>query len=80
MIEAQVKDPIEKMFLNKYHPKSERSVKIETIGTPKGMLAIDTHSALLAQIELLNKKLAESSLSKANVGQVQTLRCDFRGE
>lgn len=36
------------------HSKSEQSIKIEMADTPKGMLAIDTHTALLAQIELLN--------------------------
>ncbi|XP_050915607.1 uncharacterized protein LOC127130683 [Lathyrus oleraceus] len=46
---------------------------------PKGMLDIDTHNALLAHIELLNKKLAESNLVKANVIQVQALRCDLCG-
>lgn len=44
------------------------------------MLAIDTHTSDLAQIELLNKKLSESSLSQANVSQVQALKCDFYGE
>ena len=53
MTEPQVKYLIEKMCMNEYHPKSKRSVKIETLGTPKGMLAIDTHIALLAHIELL---------------------------
>lgn len=77
--EPQVKDLIEKMCLNEYHSKSKRSVKIDIVGTPKGMLAVDTHNAFLAKIELLNKKLAESSLSKANVSQVQALRCDFFG-
>lgn len=61
------------MFLNEYHSKSERSMKIESFGTPKDMLAVDTHTALLAQIESLNKKLAESSLGKANVSHVQIL-------
>ena len=55
-------------------------MKTETAGTPKGMLAIDTHTALLAQIELLNKKLSESILSQANASQVQALKCDFYGE
>lgn len=56
--------------MNEYRSKSERSVKMETVGTPKGMLSIGTHTSLLAHIELLNKKLAESSLVKANVSQV----------
>ncbi|XP_050889027.1 uncharacterized protein LOC127094210 [Lathyrus oleraceus] len=38
MIEPQVKDLIENMLLNEYHLKSERSVKIETTGTPKDVL------------------------------------------
>lgn len=75
-----MKDLIENICLNEYCSTSERSVKIEAFGTPKGMLAVDTHIALLAQIELLNEKLAESSLGKANVSQVQALRCDFYGE
>lgn len=79
MIEPQVKDLIEKICLNEYRSKSERSIKIEIMGTPKGMLVKDTHIALLAQIDLLNKKLAESNLGKANVSQVQAHRCDFYG-
>lgn len=59
--------------------KSERSVKIEIVGMPKGMLPLYTHTALLAQVELLNKKLIERSLGRANVGHVQALRCDFCG-
>lgn len=46
---------------------SDMSVKIEIVGTPKGMLDVDTHTSLLAQIELLNKMLVGSSLSKTNV-------------
>lgn len=65
------------MCLNEYCSKSLRSVKFETLGTPKGLLVVDTHTALLAQIELLTKKLAESSLSKANMSQVEALRCDL---
>lgn len=49
------------------------------MGTTKGMLVVDTHIILLAQIELLNKKLAESSLTKANVSHVQARMCDFCG-
>lgn len=79
MIKPKVKDLIENMCMNEYHYKSERSVKLETSGTPKGMLTIDTHTALLAQIELLNKQLAEGYLNKANVIQVQALKCDFFG-
>lgn len=80
MIEPQVKDMIEKMCLNEYRSKSDKSVKIEIVGIPKGMLVVDTHTSLLAQIELLNKKLAKSSLGKANMSQVQALRYDFYGE
>ena len=47
--------------------------------TPKGMLAVDIHTILLTQIELLNKKLVENSLGKANLSQEQSLRCDFCG-
>lgn len=49
------------------------------MGTPKGMLPLDTHTALLAQIELLSKKLVQSSLGKANASQVQAPKCDFCG-
>lgn len=79
MTEPQVKDLIEKMFMNEYHSKSERSVKLETSGTPKGMLTVDTHVALLAQIELLNKQLAKDWLNKAKVIQVQSLKFDLYG-
>lgn len=72
MTEPQVKYLIEKMCLNESRSKSDKLVKIETASTPKGMLAVDTHTALLAQIELLNKKLAESSLSKENVSCIST--------
>lgn len=44
------------------------------------MLVVDTHIGHLTQIELLNKKLTESNLGKANVSQVQELRCDFYGK
>ena len=43
------------------------------------MLVTDTHAALLAQIELLNKNLVESNLSKDNVSQVQAFMCDLCG-
>lgn len=43
------------------------------------MLVTDAHTALLAQIELLNKSLVESNLSKDNVSQVQAFRCDLCG-
>lgn len=42
MVELQVKDLIEKMCMNEYRSKSERSVKFETVGTLKGMLTVDT--------------------------------------
>lgn len=79
MTEPQVKDLTEKMCMNEYHSKSERLFRLETVGTPKSMLPLDTHTALLAQIELLNKKIAESRLGRANVSQVHALRCDFFG-
>lgn len=79
MTEPQVKGLIEKMCMNEYRSKSERSVKLETSGTSKGMLSLDTHTALLAQIELLNKQLAKWCLNKANVSQMQSLKCDFCG-
>lgn len=50
MTEPQVMDLIEKICMNEYHSKSERSVKIETAGKPKGMLIVDTQTALLAPI------------------------------
>lgn len=43
------------------------------------MLPLDTHTALLAQSELLNKQLAEGCLNKANVSRVKSLKCDFCG-
>ena len=79
MIEPQVKDLIKKMCMNEYRSKSESLVKIKIMGTPKGMLVVDIHTALLAHIELLNKKLAKSNLGIANVSQVQTLMCDLYG-
>lgn len=79
MTEPQVKNLIEKMCMNEYRSKNERSIKMETMGTPRGMLPIDTHTTLLAQIENLNKKLSESSLVKANMSQVQAFRCDLYG-
>ncbi|XP_050914751.1 uncharacterized protein LOC127129643 [Lathyrus oleraceus] len=69
MIELQVNDVIEKMCMNEYRSKSERSINPEIVGMPKGMLAIDTHTALLAQIELVNKNLAERGSYKAKVSQ-----------
>lgn len=63
--------------MNDYCSKSERSVKLETSGTPKGMLTVDTYTALLAQIELLNKHLTEGNLNKSNVSQVQALKYEF---
>lgn len=50
MIEPQVKDIIKKMCMNEYRSKSERSVKLETLGTPKGMLPLYTYTALLVQL------------------------------
>jgi hypothetical protein len=41
------------------------------------MIEVSTHTALLAQIELLNKQLAAKSISEANVSQVQDVKCDF---
>lgn len=79
MTEPHVKDLTENMCTNEYRSKSERLVKLETVGTPKGMLPLNTHIALLVQIELLNKNLAESSLGRANISQVQALRCDLYG-
>lgn len=79
MTEPQVKDMIKNMCLNEYHSKSERSVKNEIVGTPRGMLVVDSHTALLAQIKLLNKKIAKSGISKANVRHVQPFRFDYYG-
>ena len=67
------------MCINEYRSKNDRSVKMGTVGTPKGMLPIDTHTSLLAHIELLNKELVGSSLVKANVSQVQALKSDLYG-
>lgn len=60
LTEVQVKDLVKKMCLNKYRSKSERGVKVESIDTSKGRLTLDTHTALLYQFELLNKKLVKS--------------------
>lgn len=49
------------------------------MGTPKGMLPFDTHTALLVQIEFLNKNLDEGSLGRVNVSQVQALMCYLCG-
>ncbi|MCI51835.1 hypothetical protein A2U01_0073079, partial [Trifolium medium] len=40
------------------------------------MIDVDTKTTLLAQIEMLNKKLAAKSLAEANVSKVQEVRCD----
>lgn len=65
--------------MNEYRSKSERSVKLENVSKPKGMLVVDTHTTLLSHIELLNKNLVERSFGKANVIQVQAIRCNFCG-
>jgi hypothetical protein len=59
------------MCLNEYRSKSEKDPK------KKGMIDVNTHTALLAQIELLNKQLAAKSLAEANASRVQDVRCDF---
>ena len=43
MTEPQVKNLIEKICMNEYRSKSERSVEIETFYIPKVMLVVDTH-------------------------------------
>lgn len=63
--------------LNEYRSNSERGVKVEMTRTLKGVLTLDTHIVLLAQIELLNKRLAESNLNQVNISHVKTLKCDF---
>lgn len=50
LIEAQVKNLVEKMCLNENRSKSERGVKVESTSAPKGVLALDIHTALLAQV------------------------------
>ena len=57
MTKGMVKEIVEKVCLNEYRSKSERGVKIEMTGALKGVLTLDTHISLLAQIELLNKRL-----------------------
>ncbi|KAK2436917.1 hypothetical protein QL285_021877 [Trifolium repens] len=69
--EDEVRQLVENMCLNEYRSKSERDPK------KKGMIEVSTHTALLAQIELLNKQLAAKSISEPNVSQVQDVRCDF---
>ena len=45
----------------------------------RGMTAIDTHIALLAQLVALTKQLVASQLTQTNVSQIQILGCDFCG-
>ncbi|MCI54383.1 hypothetical protein A2U01_0075633, partial [Trifolium medium] len=56
------------MCMNEYRSKSDRK---------RGVIEVDTKTALLAQIEMLNKKLAAKTLAEANVSHVQKVRCDF---
>ncbi|CAJ2677643.1 unnamed protein product [Trifolium pratense] len=69
--EDEVRELVENMCMNEYRSKSERDPK------KRGVFDVDTNTALLAQIEILNKKLAAKTLAEANVSQVQEVRCDF---
>lgn len=44
----------------------------------KGVLELDSKTALLAQLQLISKQLV--GVTFANASQVQTLRCGFFGE
>ncbi|MCI63376.1 hypothetical protein A2U01_0084633, partial [Trifolium medium] len=50
--EDEVRALVENMCMNEYRSKSERDPK------KRGVLKVDTNTTLLAQIEILNKKLA----------------------
>lgn len=80
MAERQVKELVEKFFLKEYRSKSESGVKVETTGTSKGVLTLDTYTSFLAHIRHLSKIFLESDLNKVNVSQVQLLKCDLYGE
>lgn len=43
----------------------------------KCVLAVDTQTTLLAQLEAIIKLLVASQLTQANVSHIQTLKCDF---
>ncbi|CAJ2642327.1 unnamed protein product [Trifolium pratense] len=66
--EDEVRELVENMCMNEYRSKSERDPK------KRGVFEVDTNTALLAQIEMLNKKLAAKTLAEANVSQVQEVR------
>ncbi|CAJ2642480.1 unnamed protein product [Trifolium pratense] len=66
--EDEVRQLVENICMNEYRSKSDRK---------RGVIAVDTNTALLAQIEILNKKLAAKSLAEANASQVQEVKCDF---
>ncbi|MCI38080.1 hypothetical protein A2U01_0059308, partial [Trifolium medium] len=59
--EDEVRQLVENICMNEYRSKSDRKI---------GMIEVDTKTALLAQIEMLNKKLAAKTLAEANVSQV----------
>lgn len=71
--EDEVKTLIENICHNEYR-SSDRAVKQKVI------LTVDANTTLLAQMEALSKHLVASQLEKANVSQIQTLKCDFCGE
>ncbi|XP_045830999.1 uncharacterized protein LOC123922316 [Trifolium pratense] len=66
--EDEVRQLVENMCMNEYRSKSDRK---------RGVITVDTNTALLAQIEILNKKLAAKSLAEVNASQVQEVKCDF---
>lgn len=52
------------MSLNEYHSPTERGVQVfQTTDTLQGVFALETHIAILAQIELLKKRFAENNLN-----------------
>jgi hypothetical protein len=72
--EDEVRKLVENMSMKKYRSNNERwCPKL------KGRIDVDTHIALLAQVELLNKHLAAKTLAEANVSHVQEFICDLCG-
>lgn len=78
--EDKVKELIEKMCQNEYRPQRDRGLKVED--KKKGIWELDSHTNILAQLEVLAKKLAGSTIipRNTNVSQAQVLQCDFYGQ
>lgn len=73
--EDEQKELIEKICQNEHHSQSERGVKNE--GQEKGVLELDTNKTLLAQLEVLTKRLVGATIMPTNVNQVQAPLCNF---